>query len=175
MTTLTITLRSLSGLRLAHRWLVRLWRKGKSFQLLNEDDIFRCLQSPKLVHLLLTSFHSPVSPVAFLVFPLGYFCCCSKLSVSGAKVTVLLLARMLQKEAGNLLPLVSLPLSSDAPLSLIISGCRLTPSLCFVPGPWGFVPVLPFLLVSLPCLLPTSFPSLCNLLSLIFITISVEY
>ena len=164
---LTITLRSLSGFRLAHSWLMRPWRKGKSFWLLNEDDVFRCLQNPKLVHLLLTSFHSPVSPVAFLVFSLGYFCCCSKLSVSGAKVTVLLLAQMP--------PLVSLPLSSDAPLSLIISGSRLTPSLCFVPGPSGFVPVLPFLLLSLPCLLPMSFPSLCSLLSLIFITISIEY
>ena len=70
-------------------------KEGKCFQLLNEDDIFRCLQNPKLVHLLLTSLQSPVFPAAFWIFPLGYFCYCFKLSICKTKFMTLLLELML--------------------------------------------------------------------------------
>lgn len=51
-------------------------KEGTCFQLLNEDDIFRYHPNPRLIHLLLTSFQSPVwSPAAFCIFALGYFYC----------------------------------------------------------------------------------------------------
>lgn len=134
-------------------------KEGKNFQLLNED-IFRCLQNPKLVQLLLTSFHGPASPVAFRTSPLGGFCCCSRLSVSGAKVAVLLLQQMLPWSPSlcwwhaSCLDHLWAP---SGPFSLLCA--------------WALrvVPVLPFLLASLPCLLPVSFPGLCSL------TVSTEY
>lgn len=41
-------------------------KEEKCFQLLNENDIFRCHQNPKLIYLLLTFFPESYIPTCFL-------------------------------------------------------------------------------------------------------------
>lgn len=74
--------------------LVNAALKEEEFSLLNEI-LFRCLQIPNWSSYSWLFPRSSISPVAFRTSPLGGFCCCSRLSVSGAKVAVLLLQQML--------------------------------------------------------------------------------